>query len=163
MHLQQRVLVTGGSGFLGSHLCERLLADGAEVICLDNFFTGSRKNIEHLLDNKRFELIRHDVTFPIYLEVDQIYNLACPASPIHYQHDPVQTTKTSVHGAINMLGLAKRVKAKILQASTSEIYGDPTLHPKHYFLIIGDNTSCVSKWRVSLTRMDRACTPKTAE
>jgi UDP-glucuronate decarboxylase len=130
MHLQQRVLVTGGSGFLGSHLCERLLADGAEVICLDNFFTGSRKNIEHLLDNKRFELIRHDVTFPIYLEVDQIYNLACPASPIHYQHDPVQTTKTSVHGAINMLGLAKRVKAKILQASTSEIYGDPNVHPQ---------------------------------
>jgi UDP-glucuronate decarboxylase len=130
MHLQQRVLVTGGSGFLGSHLCGRLLADGAEVICLDNFFTGSRKNIEHLLDNKRFELIRHDVTFPIYLEVDQIYNLACPASPIHYQHDPVQTTKTSVHGAINMLGLAKRVKAKILQASTSEIYGDPNVHPQ---------------------------------
>lgn len=130
MHLQQRILVSGGSGFLGSHLCERLLADGAEVICLDNFFTGSRKNIEHLLDNKRFELIRHDVTFPIYLEVDQIYNLACPASPIHYQHDPVQTTKTSVHGAINMLGLAKRVKAKILQASTSEIYGDPNVHPQ---------------------------------
>ena len=130
MHLQQRVLVTGGSGFLGSHVCERLLADGAEVICLDNFFTGSRKNIEHLLDNKRFEVIRHDVTFPIYLEVDQIYNLACPASPIHYQHDPVQTTKTSVHGAINMLGLAKRVKAKILQASTSEIYGDPSVHPQ---------------------------------
>ena len=130
MHLQQRVLVTGGSGFLGSHVCERLLADGAEVICLDNFFTGSRKNIEHLLDNKRFELVRHDVTFPIYLEVDQIYNLACPASPIHYQHDPVQTTKTSVHGAINMLGLAKRVKAKILQASTSEIYGDPNVRPQ---------------------------------
>ena len=130
MHLQQRILVTGGSGFLGSHLCERLLSQGAEVICLDNFFTGSRRNIEHLLDNKRFELIRHDVTFPIYLEVDQIYNLACPASPIHYQRDPVQTTKTSVHGAINMLGLAKRVKAKILQASTSEVYGDPTVHPQ---------------------------------
>jgi UDP-glucuronate decarboxylase len=130
MHLQQRILVTGGSGFLGSHLCERLLAEGANVICLDNFFTGSRINIEHLLDNKRFELIRHDVTFPIYLEVDQIYNLACPASPIHYQHDPVQTTKTSVHGAINMLGLAKRVKAKILQASTSEVYGDPSVHPQ---------------------------------
>ena len=125
MHLQQRILVTGGSGFLGSHLCERLLEKGAEVICLDNFFTGVRRNIEHLLDHKRFELIRHDVTFPIYLEIDQIYNLACPASPIHYQHDPVQTTKTSVHGAINMLGLAKRVKAKILQASTSEVYGDP--------------------------------------
>ncbi len=130
MHLQQRILVTGGSGFLGSHLCESLLAEGANVICLDNFFTGSRSNIEHLLDNKHFELIRHDVTFPIYLEIDQIYNLACPASPIHYQHDPVQTTKTSVHGAINMLGLAKRVKAKILQASTSEVYGDPSVHPQ---------------------------------
>ena len=130
MHLQQRILVTGGSGFLGSHLCERLLSQGAEVICLDNFFTGARRNIEHLLGNKRFDLIRHDVTFPIYLEVDQIYNLACPASPIHYQHDPVQTTKTSVHGAINMLGLAKRVKAKILQASTSEVYGDPNVHPQ---------------------------------
>jgi len=130
MHLQERILVTGGSGFLGSHLCERLLSLGAQVICLDNFFTGARRNIEHLLDNKRFELIRHDVTFPIYLEIDQIYNLACPASPIHYQHDPVQTTKTSVHGAINMLGLAKRVKAKILQASTSEVYGDPTVHPQ---------------------------------
>jgi UDP-glucuronate decarboxylase len=130
MHLQQRILVTGGSGFLGSHLCESLLADGANVICLDNFFTGSRSNIEHLLDDKHFELIRHDVTFPIYLEVDQIYNLACPASPIHYQHDPVQTTKTSVHGAINMLGLAKRVKAKIFQASTSEVYGDPSVHPQ---------------------------------
>src|SRR5450830_69079 len=130
MHLQQRILVTGGSGFLGSHLCERLLSQGAEVICLDNFFTGARRNIEHLLDNKRFELVRHDITFPIYLEIDQIYNLACPASPIHYQHDPVQTTKTSVHGAINMLGLAKRVKAKILQASTSEVYGDPEIHPQ---------------------------------
>ena len=130
MHLQNRILVTGGSGFLGSHLCERLLSQGAEVLCLDNFFTGARRNIEHLLEHKRFELIRHDVTFPIYLEIDQIYNLACPASPIHYQHDPVQTTKTSVHGAINMLGLAKRVKAKILQASTSEIYGDPDVHPQ---------------------------------
>lgn len=130
MHLQHRILVTGGSGFLGSHLCERLLSQGAEVICVDNFFTGARRNIEPLLDNKRFELIRHDVTFPIYLEIDQIYNLACPASPIHYQHDPVQTTKTSVHGAINMLGLAKRVKAKILQASTSEVYGDPNVHPQ---------------------------------
>lgn len=130
MHLQQRILVTGGSGFLGSHLCERLLSQGAEVLCLDNFFTGARHNIEHLLKHKRFELIRHDVTFPIYLEIDQIYNLACPASPIHYQHDPVQTTKTSVHGAINMLGLAKRVKAKILQASTSEVYGDPDVHPQ---------------------------------
>jgi UDP-glucuronate decarboxylase len=130
MHLQQRILITGGSGFLGSHLCERLLSQGVEVICLDNFFTGSRRNIESLLDHKMFELIRHDVTFPIHLEVDQIYNLACPASPIHYQSDPVQTTKTSVHGAINMLGLAKRVKAKILQASTSEVYGDPNVHPQ---------------------------------
>ena len=130
MHLQPRVLVTGGSGFLGSHLCERLLERGANVLCLDNFFTGTRQNVEHLLDHKHFELIRHDVTFPYYVEVDEIYNLACPASPIHYQHDPVQTTKTSVHGAINMLGLAKRVKAKILQASTSEVYGDPNVHPQ---------------------------------
>src|SRR5471032_92931 len=130
MHLQRRILVTGGSGFLGSHLCESLLADGANVICLDNFFTGSRRNVEHLLDNKHFELIRHDVTFPIYLEIDQIYNFACPASPTHYQNDPVQTTKTSVHGAINMLGLAKRIGARILQASTSEVYGDPTVHPQ---------------------------------
>jgi UDP-glucuronate decarboxylase len=130
MHLEQRILVTGGAGFLGSHLCEVLLVSGANVICLDNFFSGARSNVEHLLDHKRFELIRHDVTFPFYVEVDQIYNLACPASPIHYQRDPVQTTKTSVHGAINMLGLAKRVKAKILQASTSEIYGDPSVHPQ---------------------------------
>ena len=130
MHLQQRVLVTGGSGFLGSHLCERLLANGADVLCLDNFFTGAKRNIEGLLDHKNFELLRHDVTFPLYVEVDQIYNLACPASPIHYQHDPVQTTKTSVHGAINMLGLAKRLRAKIFQASTSEVYGDPTIHPQ---------------------------------
>jgi UDP-glucuronate decarboxylase len=130
MHLQQRILVTGGAGFLGSHLCERLLRQGADVLCVDNFFTGSKKNIEQLLDHKNFELVRHDVTFPLYLEVDDIYNLACPASPIHYQHDPVQTTKTSVHGAINMLGLAKRLKAKILQASTSEVYGDPNVHPQ---------------------------------
>jgi UDP-glucuronate decarboxylase len=130
MHLEPRVLVTGGAGFLGSHLCERLLATGTNVLCVDNFFTGSRQNIEHLIGHKRFELIRHDVTFPYYVEVDQIYNLACPASPIHYQHDPVQTTKTSVHGAINMLGLAKRTKAKILQASTSEVYGDPNVHPQ---------------------------------
>src|ERR1700732_5113084 len=130
MHIQKRILVTGGAGFLGSHLCERLLQEGANVICVDNFFTGSRLNVEHLLPNSNFELIRHDVTFPLYLEVDEIYNLACPASPIHYQHDPVQTTKTSVHGAINMLGLAKRVKAKILQASTSEVYGDPDEHPQ---------------------------------
>ena len=130
MYLQQRILVTGGSGFLGSHLCERLLATGADVLCLDNFFTGTKRNIEGLLGRKNFELIRHDVTFPLFVEVDQIYNLACPASPVHYQHDPVQTTKTSVHGAINMLGLAKRVRAKILQASTSEVYGDPTVHPQ---------------------------------
>jgi len=130
MHLEKRVLVTGGAGFLGSHLCDRLLEDGAVVICADNFFTGAKRNIEHLLDHHRFELIRHDVTFPLYIEVDQIYNLACPASPVHYQHDPVQTTKTSVHGAINMLGLAKRVRAKILQASTSEVYGDPSVHPQ---------------------------------
>ena len=129
-HDQKRILVTGGAGFLGSHLCERLLADGHEVLCVDNFFTGSKKNIEHLLAHKDFELIRHDVTFPLYVEVDEIYNLACPASPIHYQHDPVQTTKTSVHGAINMLGLAKRVGAKIFQASTSEVYGDPEVHPQ---------------------------------
>jgi UDP-glucuronate decarboxylase len=130
MHMQRRVLVTGGSGFLGSHLCERLLAEGANVLCLDNFFTGARQNVEHLLDHKHFELTRHDVTFPLYVEVDQIYNMACPASPVHYQHDPVQTTKTSVHGAINMLGLAKRTKAKIFQASTSEVYGDPEMHPQ---------------------------------
>jgi len=130
MHLETRVLVTGGAGFLGSHLCERLLAAGASVICADNYFTGTRRNIDGLLDHHRFELIRHDVTFPLYLEADQIYNLACPASPIHYQHDPVQTTKTSVHGAINMLGLAKLLRAKILQASTSEVYGDPSVHPQ---------------------------------
>jgi UDP-glucuronate decarboxylase len=130
MHLETRVLVTGGSGFLGSHLCGRLLAENANVICVDNFFTGAKRNIDHLLDHHHFELMRRDVTFPLYIEVDQIYNLACPASPIHYQHDPVQTTKTSVHGAINMLGLAKRLRAKILQASTSEVYGDPNVHPQ---------------------------------
>jgi UDP-glucuronate decarboxylase len=130
MHLENRVLVTGGAGFLGSHLCERLLAEGASVLCVDNFFTGARRNIAHLIDNKHFDLMRHDVTFPLYVEVDEIYNLACPASPIHYQHYPVQTTKTSVHGAINMLGLAKRLRAKILQASTSEVYGDPDVHPQ---------------------------------
>ena len=128
--VRKRVLVTGGAGFLGSHLCERLLSDGSEVICMDNYFTGNKQNIAHLLSNPAFELMRHDVTFPIYLEVDEIYNLACPASPIHYQHDPVQTTKTSVHGAINMLGLAKRTGAKIFQASTSEVYGDPKVHPQ---------------------------------
>jgi UDP-glucuronate decarboxylase len=128
--LRKRVLVTGGAGFLGSHLCERLLADGYDVLCLDNFFTGAKDHVAHLLNNPLFELIRHDVTFPLYVEVDEIYNLACPASPIHYQFDPVQTTKTCVHGAINMLGLAKRVKAKIFQASTSEVYGDPEMHPQ---------------------------------
>jgi UDP-glucuronate decarboxylase len=130
MHLQKRVLVTGGSGFLGSHLCERLVAADHDVICVDNCFTGSKENILHLIGKSNFEFLRHDVTFPLYVEVDEIYNLACPASPIHYQFDPVQTTKTSVHGAINMLGLAKRVKAKIMQASTSEVYGDPTVHPQ---------------------------------
>jgi UDP-glucuronate decarboxylase len=128
--LLKRVLITGGAGFLGSHLCKRLLNDGHEVICVDNFFTGTKGNVLPLLDNPRFEIIRHDVTFPLYIEVDEIYNLACPASPIHYQHDPVQTTKTSVHGAINMLGLAKRLGAKIFQASTSEVYGDPEIHPQ---------------------------------
>ena len=128
--LNKQILVTGGAGFIGSHLCEKLLVEGNHVICLDNFFTGSKVNIFHLLDNPYFELIRHDITFPLYVEVDQIYNLACPASPIHYQFDPVQTTKTSVHGAINVLGLAKRVKAKIFQASTSEVYGDPEVHPQ---------------------------------
>jgi len=128
--LHKKVLVTGGAGFLGSHLCEALLERGCDVLCVDNFFTGSKANIVHLLDNPYFELLRHDITFPIYVEVDEIYNLACPASPIHYQFDPVQTTKTCVHGAINMLGLAKRVKARILQASTSEVYGDPAVHPQ---------------------------------
>jgi UDP-glucuronate decarboxylase len=131
----KRVLVTGGAGFLGSHLCEYLLAQGHDILCVDNFYTGTKRNIAHLLGHPRFELLRHDVTFPLYVEVDEIYNLACPASPVHYQNDPVQTTKTSVHGAINMLGLAKRVKAKILQASTSEVYGDPQVHPQpeHYW------------------------------
>jgi len=125
-----RILVTGGAGFLGSHLCDRLIADGNDVLCVDNLFTGSKANVQHLFDNPNFELMRHDVTFPLYVEVDRIYNLACPASPIHYQRDPVQTTKTSVHGAINMLGLAKRLDARILQASTSEVYGDPEVHPQ---------------------------------
>ncbi len=130
MHLERRILITGGAGFIGSFLCERLLESGANVLCADNFFTGTRTNVAHLLSHPRFELMRHDVCFPLYVEVDEIYNMACPASPIHYQFDPVQTTKTSVHGAINMLGLAKRVKAKILQASTSEVYGDPAVHPQ---------------------------------
>jgi UDP-glucuronate decarboxylase len=131
MHLRKRILVTGGAGFLGSHLCARLVEDGHDVICADNFFTGTKDNILSLLGKPNFELMRHDVTFPLYVEVDEIYNLACPASPIHYQHDPVQTTKTSVHGAINMLGLAKRTGARIFQASTSEVYGDPQVHPQH--------------------------------
>lgn len=126
----RRVLITGGAGFIGSHLCQRLLSDNADVLCVDNYFTGSKDNIAHLLGQPRFEVMRHDVTFPLYVEVDEIYNLACPASPVHYQFDPVQTTKTSVHGAINMLGLAKRVRAKIFQASTSEVYGDPKIHPQ---------------------------------
>lgn len=130
MHTRKRILVTGGAGFVGSHLCRRLLDDGQDVLCVDNFFTGTRDNVVGLLEDPHFELMRHDVTFPLFVEVDEIYNLACPASPIHYQHDPVQTTKTSVHGAINMLGLAKRVKAKIFQASTSEVYGDPQVHPQ---------------------------------
>jgi len=129
-NFRKRTLVTGGAGFLGSHLCDRLIADDHDVLCLDNFFTGTKDNIAHLLNNPHFEIIRHDVTFPLYVEVDEIYNLACPASPIHYQFDPVQTTKTSVHGAINMLGLAKRLKARIFQASTSEVYGDPQVHPQ---------------------------------
>ena len=130
-HFHKKILVTGGAGFLGSHLCEKLLKDEHEVICMDNLYSGSKKNINHLLSNPNFEFMRHDVTFPVYLEIDEIYNLACPASPIHYQWDPVQTTKTNVHGAINMLGLAKRTKAKILQASTSEVYGDPEVHPQN--------------------------------
>ncbi|MFC1664412.1 GDP-mannose 4,6-dehydratase, partial [Pseudomonadota bacterium] len=129
-HDKKRIIVTGGAGFLGSHLCDKLIDSGHEVICVDNFYTGNKNNVAHLLDNHDFELLRHDVTFPLYVEADEIYNLACPASPIHYQHDPVQTTKTSVHGAINMLGLAKRLGSKIFQASTSEVYGDPQVHPQ---------------------------------
>ena len=130
MTVPKKILITGGAGFIGSHLCERLMQDGNHVLCVDNYFTGVKDNIAHLIDNPRFEIMRHDVTFPLYVEVDEIYNLACPASPVHYQHDPVQTTKTSVHGAINLLGLAKRLQAKILQASTSEVYGDPEVHPQ---------------------------------
>ena len=178
-----RILVTGGAGFIGSHLSERLLASGAEVVCADNYFTGSRKNIAHWLANPMFEAIRHDVTFPLYIEVDAIYNLACPASPIHYQRDPVQTTKTSVHGAINMLGLAKRLQAQIFQASTSEVYGDPadpsadrgllgqcqsdrdlaramtraSAAPKPCFSTIGGSTRCRSRWRASSIPMVRGC------
>ena len=141
MHLRKRVLVTGGAGFLGSFLCERLLQEGCDVICCDNFYTGSKRNIAHLLSNPAFELIRHDITFPLYIEVDEIYNLACPASPIHYQNDPVQTTKVNVHGSINMLGLAKRVRARILQASTSEVYGDPSVHPQTE--VYWGNVNCI--------------------
>lgn len=130
MHIRKRIMITGGAGFLGSHLCERLLDSGHDILCVDNFFTGTKSNVIHLSDSPHFELMRHDVTFPLYVEIDEIYNLACPASPIHYQYDPVQTTKTSVHGAINMLGLAKRTRAKIFQASTSEVYGDPLVHPQ---------------------------------
>ena len=130
MHLRKRVVVTGGAGFLGSHLCDRLLKEGHDVLCIDNFYTGSKRNIVHLFDNPYFEMYRHDITYPLYVEVDEIYNMACPASPVHYQNDPVQTTKVNVHGSINMLGLAKRLKAKILQASTSEVYGDPKVHPQ---------------------------------
>ena len=183
----RRVLVTGGAGFIGSHLCERLLDSGCDVLCVDNFFTGTRRNIEHLLDHPRFEFLRHDITFPLYVEVDEIYNLACPASPIHYQYDPVQTTKTSVHGAINMLGLAKRLRGKILQASTSEVYGDPEVHPqtedpigatsirsgrapamtrasvapKRCSSTIAGSTSCESRWRASSIPTGRACIPTT--
>ena len=131
MSVPKKILITGGAGFIGSHLCERLLNEGNDVLCVDNYFTGVKDNIAHLLENPRFEIMRHDVTFPLYVEVDEIYNLACPASPVHYQCDPVQTTKTSVHGAINMLGLAKRLRAKVFQASTSEVYGDPEVHPQH--------------------------------
>ena len=131
MSVPKKILITGGAGFIGSHLCERLLNEGNDVLCVDNYFTGVKDNIAHLLENPRFEIMRHDVTFPLYVEVDEIYNLACPASPVHYQYDPVQTTKTSVHGAINMLGLAKRLRAKVFQASTSEVYGDPEVHPQH--------------------------------
>jgi nucleoside-diphosphate-sugar epimerase len=171
---QKRILVTGGAGFLGSHLIDRLLAQGHEVVCADNLFTGSKRNIAHLHDNPAFEFMRHDVTFPLYLEVDQIYNLACPASPIHYQHDPVQTTKTSVHGAINMLGLAKRLRCRIFQASTSEVYGDPSVHPQpeSYWgnvnpigLRCSSTTTASMAWtsrsRASSTPMVRACTPTT--
>jgi UDP-glucuronate decarboxylase len=134
-HSRKRIMITGGAGFIGSHLCDRLIREGHDILCVDNFYTSTRDNIIHLLDHPHFELLRHDITFPLYVEVDEIYNLACPASPIHYQNDPVQTTKTSVHGAINMLGLAKRLRAKILQASTSEVYGDPEMHPQqeHYW------------------------------
>ena len=184
MHLEKRALVTGGAGFLGSHLCERLLASGAIVVCVDNFFTGARRNIEHLLDHKHFEVVRHDVTFPLYVEVDEIYSLACPASPIHYQHDPVQTTKTSVHGAINMLGLAKRLreqeffrhlprKCMAIRASTRRprLIGATSTRSarapattkanaarKHCFLIIGGSTDCRLRSRKSSTPMARACT-----
>jgi len=186
IHLAERILVTGGAGFLGSHLCDRLLAAGAEVLCVDNFFTGARRNIRELLDNANLEFLRHDITFPLYVEVDLIYNLACPASPVHYQRDPVQTTKTRVNGAVNMLGLAKRLRAKILQASTSEVYGDPTAHPQAeeywgnvnpigprscydegkrcaeaLFFDYWRQHACRSRWREFSTPTGRACTRTT--
>ena len=148
MDIKKRIIITGRAGFLGSHLCERLLKEDHGVLCVDNFFTGTKDNIFHLLDNPYFEMIRHDITFPVYLEVDEIYNLACPASPVYYQFDPVQTTKTSVHGAINMLGLAKRIKAKILQASTSEVYGDPEVHPPAGKLLGQGTSELQSNFRV---------------
>ncbi len=185
-YLRERILITGGAGFVGSHLCERLLGAGHEVICVDNFYTGRRENVAHLLRDPYFEVMRHDICFPLYVEVDEVYNLACPASPVHYQFDPVQTTKTSVHGSINMLGLAKRVKAKILQASTSEVYGDPMVHPqpesywghvnpigrracydegnavrKPSFLTITASMGSASKWRAFSTPMGHACIPMT--
>jgi UDP-glucuronate decarboxylase len=185
--MKKRILVTGGAGFLGSHLCAQLLKQNCEVLCVDNYFTGSRHNVEALLDNPAFELLRHDITFPLYVEVDETYNLACPASPIHYQRDPVQTTKTSVIGAINMLGLTKRLRARIVQASTSEVYGDPQVTPQHEdsrgevniagpapattresaalkrcSMTIGASTGCQSGLHASSTPMDRTCTRRMA-
>ena len=150
--LKQRILVTGGAGFIGSHLCERLRAEQHEVLCVDNFFTGSKRNVAHLLSDPYFELIRNDITSPLYLETDQIFNLACPASPVHYQNDPVQTTKVNVHGAINMLGLAKRLKIRILQASTSEVYGDPAVHPQIEFYSLDAGVMNTTAWRLMQVR-----------
>ena len=183
--VRKRVLVTGGAGFLGSHLCDRLVSDGHDVLCVDNFFTGTRENVLQLLSHPLFEVLRHDITFPLYVEVDEVYNLACPASPIHYQFDPVQTTKTSVHGAINMLGLARRTHAKLLQASTSEVYGDPVVHPQseqywghvnpiglrscydegkrcagRFVSTTTGSTSCVLRWPAFLIPTVRVCTPE---
>ena len=162
IHNQKRILITGGAGFLGSHLCDRLIGEGHDVLCLDNFFTGSKRNISHLLGKPNFELIRHDLVQPVFIEADEIYNLACPASPVHYQYNPVKTVKTSVMGSINMLGLAKRVKAKILQASTSEIYGNPMMREsvalRPFFLIIIGKTGLISGWFEFLIPMDQECT-----